>query len=252
LGATARASVDILEDVAGLALSVAFIAGGFLFAAQEADSWKFKSARANRAKTGYEAQVGRATEQYQAQLKAARRNLLRNLDQAIKESTRAGELDDALKIRQARKAAEEGRALAAPPATKPEPPAPVKPPKDAAKWGGRHYKVFNDTMPVTEAQKACAKIGGHLVRIGSAEKNNFILGLLRGATRGYYWIDGSDAAREGDWRFGDDRKMTYLNWADKEPGNSGGIQHWIGIDRNGKWHDFPAGARKYGFICEWE
>ena len=233
---------------------VIFMAGALVIAAEKANLWKFKSARATRAKTGYDAQLKLATGQYHNLLKAARTNLLRNLDQAIKEATKAGELDDALKIRQARKAAEEGPSLAAPPPTppKPQPPAAAKPPKNAKTWGKHHYKLINDTMPVTEAQKACVKMGGRIVQIESADQNKFILGLLQGGTCNYYWIGGSDAAKEGNWRFSDDRKMAYLNWADKEPGDSAGIQHWLAIDRSGRWHDFPAGARKYGFICEWD
>ncbi len=250
-----------MRKTAVAASIVIFIAGALVVAAEKANLWKFKSARATRAKTGYDAQVKLATDQYHNLLKAAKTNLLRNLDQAIKEATKAGELDDALKIRQARKAADEGPALAeplipsrveGPPTPKPQPPAAAKPPKDAKTWGKHHYKLFNHTMPVTEAQQACAKMGGRMVQIESADENKFILGLLQDGTCSYYWIGGSDAAKEDDWRFGDGRKMAYSNWADKEPGNSAGIQHWLAVDRSGRWHDFPAGARKYGFICEWD
>ena len=56
------------------------------------------------------------------------------------------------------------------------------------------------------------------------------------------FLDGSDAAKEGDWRDSQNNKITYLNWHSQEPvqpDNYLGAENYLHIQKawNGSWND---------------
>ena len=56
------------------------------------------------------------------------------------------------------------------------------------------------------------------------------------------FLDGSDAAKEGDWRDSQNNKITYFNWHSQEPvqpDNYDGIEDYLHIQAawNGTWND---------------
>jgi len=128
-------------------------------------------------------------------------------------------------------------------------------PEDTASFGGHRYKLYESTVPRHIAREQCRTMGGHLAQIESAEEQKFIEELLRPGEQKLYWVDGSDAAAEGEWTFSDGSKISYTNWASKEPNNSDKVQHSLNIYRengkHGKWDDCGAGVR-CGFIAEWD
>ena len=66
--------------------------------------WHFKSATATAAKVEYDKQVKQAYADLNNALRRVRADLVRQLDIALNDATRAGDLDDALKIRAAKRA----------------------------------------------------------------------------------------------------------------------------------------------------
>lgn len=107
-------------------------------------------------------------------------------------------------------------------------------------------------------------IGGHLATITSAAENAFVSSLITTASA---WIDGSDAAVEGEWRWmsgpeagemfwlgagsGSAQNGFYTNWNGGEPNNSGGNEDGIQMFANGRWNDINVAA-SYSYVIEWE
>ena len=84
-------------------------------------------------------------------------------------------------------------------------------PADAVKYKGNYYKVYNEGMPHSVAQKRSEMMGGHLAKIENAAENQFLARLSAQVPSPYgKWIDGSDAEKEGDWRFSDGTRMTFF------------------------------------------
>ena len=135
-------------------------------------------------------------------------------------------------------------------------------PRDAVKWNGHHYKAYDEGVPHSVAKKRCEMMGGHLARIENTAENQFITRLsVKFPNHTGMWIDGSDVAREGVWRFSNNAPMKYTNWGSGEPNNEHGSAHNVelktGINeatrlRHGFWNDLLGGWRGKGFICEWD
>jgi hypothetical protein len=106
-------------------------------------------------------------------------------------------------------------------------------------------------------------IAGHLVTITSAVENNFVRGLI---TTSSTWIDASDAAVEGEWRWmsgpeagqmfwlgnssGSAQNGFYTSWNGGEPNDSGN-EDGIQMFTNGTWNDIGVG-NSYSYTIEWE
>ena len=65
------------------------------------------------------------------------------------------------------------------------------------------------------------------------------------------FLDGSDAAKEKDWRDSKNNKITYFNWESRQPDNSGGHEDYLHIhkDWNGQWNDCPSNYADW-IICQ--
>ncbi len=133
---------------------------------------------------------------------------------------------------------------------------------------GNFYQFIAGTtnLATARANSAAAMvngIGGHLVTITSAAENNFVRNLI---TTGSAWLDASDAAVEGEWRWmsgpeagqlfwlgtgsGSAQNGFYTNWNGGEPNNSSnedGVQLFSG----GGWNDINVGS-SFSYVIEWE
>ena len=217
---------------------------------------KLKSADVKTALQAFEEADKKLSAAQAAKQKEYREKLAGMLEEALKETTSAGDLDDALAIRNAVKALKNGQ----------EPPMPTQPvaeasvrkpgkderiPKKAIFFGGHHYFLVMAPQTKAEAQKKCEEQGGHLVRIDSKAKQAFVQKLVSNVAGDVVWIDGSDAGHEGDWRFSDGRKITSFNWRPGTPDNFGGGQHNIHIRRDGLWDDC-GDHEQAPYVCEWD
>ena len=65
------------------------------------------------------------------------------------------------------------------------------------------------------------------------------------------YIDGMDTEVEGQFRWlTSGTELTYTNWADGEPNNSGDIEDCVTLwSSNGKWNDQSC-AKRFSSVCE--
>ncbi|MCX8026665.1 MAG: hypothetical protein N3A62_02255, partial [Thermodesulfovibrionales bacterium] len=117
-----------------------------------------------------------------------------------------------------------------------------------------------------QANRMAMTMGGTLVSLNSAEKNNFIFRMIEKDSR-FWWIDPSGNAQgpwtggikdnpsvgrpnEG-WRWLNGEIFNYTNWHSGEPNNSGGVEDRIVLfKKTDKWNDIGKGAKLKGFIME--
>lgn len=132
---------------------------------------------------------------------------------------------------------------------------------NAVGWKGHYYRVIDASDIGTEvdgwdmAEAFCEYLGGYLATITSAEEDAFVFNnvlLASGYESAYFGL--TDEEEEGHWRWVSGEPFEYSNWADGEPNNQGGIEHyglyyWKNSD--GKWNDGDFSGSP-AFICEWD
>ncbi|XP_073831778.1 lectin subunit alpha-like [Musca autumnalis] len=110
-----------------------------------------------------------------------------------------------------------------------------------------------------QAVNECKRRGLRLVEIESLTKSDALDALLRNSFEGSLpnlWIGASDLEVSGEknrpfyWSMSG-KRMTFSNWANKQPDNYKGNEHCVHIysPYNLKWNDVPC-TFKQGFICE--
>lgn len=131
-----------------------------------------------------------------------------------------------------------------------ETPQPVK----TIEYNNSVYYIYDTNFPRATAVDFCAKMGGHLAVIDSATKNSYIQKVISQCSSKSYMIDGSDAAKEGVWKFNTGETISYTNWNGSEPNNANNNENYIEIvAETGKWDDInDKGYITRGFICEVE
>lgn len=127
------------------------------------------------------------------------------------------------------------------------------------------YVLFKTEKTWYNAKENCSRLGSHLVKIESADENEFIrVKFLSGPNKVDYWIGLTDEQEENKWKWSDGSNLgNYTNWGgvDKQqPNDHGHNENCVGI-RNGRfagtelysgqWHDKGCGDSR-GYICEKE
>ncbi|GAB6026117.1 Fc fragment of IgE, low affinity II, receptor for (CD23) [Chamberlinius hualienensis] len=119
--------------------------------------------------------------------------------------------------------------------------------------GEQCYQFNAAKLSWNDATKACQSMGATLAHPQNKEEdNNLVIHLMiHYGGRIIYWIDGNDAASEGDWRwYHDNYPIHYTNWAYREPDgqrNENCLCYWE--QNNWAWNDFPC-ENKWQFICQ--
>lgn len=110
---------------------------------------------------------------------------------------------------------------------------------DANLWYDRSREIAENTM------------GGHLVTITSAEENAFVQELISNGKYEFYWIGGTDTAKEGSFVWTNGETMNYTNWSENQPDNYGGNENYMMMYKTtGLWNDNVGDADSMGFVVE--
>lgn len=117
------------------------------------------------------------------------------------------------------------------------------------------YRAISVSMTWDKAQEHCKGLGGNLVKIRSAEENEFVLNMvskiapsLRGIWIGLKW---NTSVNDFLWR--DHSVPIYKNWAPEEPNGNGtepcGTMYTSDGFR-GYWNDYRCGIWSSGVVCK--
>ncbi len=121
----------------------------------------------------------------------------------------------------------------------------------AGVYKGNLYVLYNEHNIWNGSKQVAEDMGGHLAIISSEDENNYLVSLMAGKLMDYYYLGGTDAANEGEWKWVDGTSISYTNWRDGEPNNTGD-EDALEIGKNGEWNDYPIGSEENnrGFIFE--
>ena len=199
-----------------------------------------------------------AVQKYQdASRKSKKRNLdslNRSLEAAFKHERTEGDFEEAVKIRDAIKSLKNGDRLPTDStliAKKGR--AKVRIPRDAVEYGGHHYLIVPQHLNVQGAMIWCSLAGGHLMRIESKDEHEFARRILsnRGSIS-HVWVDGTDAYKEGEWRFSNGEPIIYNGWSRGE-GKAGNRINQMALWEPTRWSFADDdGSARFFFICEWD
>ena len=133
-------------------------------------------------------------------------------------------------------------------------------PDDAYTYNGHSYYIFDKISDKWEiAEKYCESMGGYLAVINDEKENNALFKYMKrkGCESAYFGY--SDAEEEGSWKWVNNKKSDYKNWADGEPNNENDSEHYAMFYykyEDGQWNDgsFSGSTERDVdiFICEWD
>lgn len=131
---------------------------------------------------------------------------------------------------------------------------------------GSEYQLTSAAGTFEAGRTACKNlgIGWDIVKIGSADENNYIANTYGASvsTTGM-WVGGNDSITEGTWKWSDGSTFwtgtscqagMYCNWASGEPNNYNNGEdclHFYTGTSIGKWNDMPC-TTSYKALCEKE
>ena len=133
--------------------------------------------------------------------------------------------------------------------------APALPiPPEAEEFNGHYYCVYHVTQALSwaEAKEYCESVGGYLATLTSKAESDFAYSLLRekGRKAGSFGL--SNVRDQDQWEWVTGEAFSYSNWAEGEPNNTNGFQHYGAFNKDfagDQWHD--AASHCDTFICEW-
>ncbi|XP_060077721.1 ladderlectin-like [Ylistrum balloti] len=112
------------------------------------------------------------------------------------------------------------------------------------------FKINYIARTRANAQAACNSDGGHLIRVDTEAKQNYIRSVLQAAGSSHMYIDASDELTEGVFLWGDGRPVNYSDWFSSEPNNEDGVENCVMLANvNYEWYDVPCHSSK-AYICE--
>jgi hypothetical protein len=110
----------------------------------------------------------------------------------------------------------------------PDASAPPKAPCPGLVFEGSCYEFFDEQVSWSDAESRCAAWGGQLASVESPEEDAFMsawpalmgVPLLNGAG---LWLGGTDAIRDGDFRWQGGRPLGFTGWAPGQPNDGAGV-----------------------------
>ena len=109
------------------------------------------------------------------------------------------------------------------------------------------YLHTGQTAQWTNARKACANLGGDIVKTNSSVENSFVTKLMSRSSWIGIFRDMTTGAKDFIWS--DWSKIVYSNWANGEPNNWNNQEACGELSPNGKWNDNNC-LSKFPYICK--
>jgi len=112
--------------------------------------------------------------------------------------------------------------------------------------------VFPERKTWIEAQNSCRSINSNLTSIHSADENDFVSETGSASGSSFVWI-GLNNFNSADERYewADGSNLTYTNWLDGEPSNSGNIENCTALNVQArKWNDLSCDRYHFlSYVC---
>ncbi len=195
----------------------------------------FKNPEAKKAKSKYDEAVSNAKKEYEQRLTQARETLIADLDLAQKGASDAGDLDEAVRIRDVKKLAEntDDRIVLR---------------EGALRFQGAQYRIFLADVTWLQARQACQRLGGDLAVLDTREKRDFLKDHVSNVQ---LWVGASYNPMAQRWFWVNNKVVAAELWSPGRPANFGpyaelfGNTMLLGDAGKGKPPDCK------GYICEW-
>jgi len=186
---------------------------------------------------------------FEKEVEQLREKTLKALQEELDGALEAKDLDKAVALKEAIKAFEDGdvSGLLSTVKTTDEKKKKTKKqiPRKALNFKGHKYTIQNAPMFPNVAADYAESLGGHLLRIESAEEWDFVRTWLNGKRDLY--VDGSDQIEEGTWVYSEGTKVDFRNVKvvfDGQP-----AQNFCGFFGD---HICDLGWQRLPFIIEWD
>lgn len=215
----------------------------------QAIAWQFKSPAAIKAVKAFEQAERKRLQDSEKQVQDNLTELITSLETSQKEVTQAGDLDEAIRIRDALTALKNGSAQPGAASGKPVLKKHTKIPAKAVAFKGHHYFFVSAPCSWRVACQKCEEVGGHLVTFDSREEYAFVA-RLRGNSAAY--VGATRDTNTGGWEWIDGQPCRDILWATNQP-NNGGSEMFLGFQNNDPTglHDWNV-HDKLPFVCEWD
>lgn len=121
-------------------------------------------------------------------------------------------------------------------------------PETGVPFQNHWYVYFKGSITQENAKQQCARMGGYLACIESAEENEFVHRLCH---RQRAAIGGVRTGSGWHWATGE--KLKFVRWMKGQPDNAGSREIYLEMSSTGEWNDISnddSGNR--GYVCEWE
>ena len=102
-----------------------------------------------------------------------------------------------------------------------------------------------------EAKIKCSEDGGELPMPRSSIENNWFVDRANELGLGSFWLGVTDEEVEGTWNNQNGLPQTYLNWASRQPDNSGNNQDCVRTSGGYgyQWDDVPCNLKGFHLLC---
>nr|XP_033484036.1 galactose-specific lectin nattectin-like [Epinephelus lanceolatus] len=121
-----------------------------------------------------------------------------------------------------------------------------------AHFGERCLQFHHTEKTWSHAEHFCTTIGGNLASIHTKADYDYLRNMIFRLTGAHTttWLGGYDASGEGVWLNSDGSPFTFKDWGTGEPNNSGGKEHCMEINFEGKnvVNDMSC-DHKSSFVC---
>ncbi|XP_011359933.1 mannose-binding protein C [Pteropus vampyrus] len=111
--------------------------------------------------------------------------------------------------------------------------------------GKKLFLTNGESMTFDRVKDLCTQFEASVATPMNAEENQAIQNVARKVA----FLGFTDVKNEGQFVDLTGRSITYLNWNDHEPNNSGSEEHCVTILTDGKWNDVPCSS-SFLAVCE--